>query len=55
MWNAGAGGGGMADGIQWLVGKVHKGREKIEDIGKFSKVSWNDFFFKAYNPQNSFK
>lgn len=41
--------------LQRLVGKVHKGRETIEDKWKFSKVSCNGLFFKALNPQTSFK
>lgn len=46
---------GWQTALQRLVGKVHRGRETIEDKWKFSKVSWNDFVFKAHNPQNSFK
>lgn len=46
---------GWQAAVQQLVGKVHKGRETTEDKWNFSKVSGNGFFFKAHNPQNSFK
>lgn len=55
MWNAGEGEVGWQAAVQQLVGKVPKSRETTEDKWKFSEVSGNGFFFKAHNPQNSFK
>jgi len=46
---------GWQTAFQQLVGKVHEGRETIEEKWTFSEVSCNCFFFEAHNPQNSFK